>query len=139
MGTLCDQEGNMTTYIISIIIDIIIIYRYAKMKKQFDSPLVYHMMYLYRTNYRIRSNTYKVIQHYLKVATLPIFPLLPHTNWFSFTKQSSYRILSIVNSLIYSSKYPSYISASLVQLSVLSSLRNHASHLLATPILRPQI
>ena len=25
--------------------------------------------------YRIRTNIYKVIQHYIKVATLPIFPL----------------------------------------------------------------
>ena len=57
--------------------------------------------------------------------------------WFTFNKRSAYRILSIVHSSIYSSNCPSYISASLVQRDPLPSLRNHASHLLSTPILRP--
>ena len=48
-----------------------------------------------------------------------------------------YRILSIVHSSIYSSNCPSYISDSLVQRAPLQSLRNHTSHLLSTPILRP--
>ena len=55
------------TFIISI--------RYANMKIIIGSPLVYHKMYLYRKKYRIITNIYKVIQHYLKVATLLIFPL----------------------------------------------------------------
>ena len=50
---------------------------------------------------------------------------------------SAYRILYIVHSSIYSSNCPSYISASLVQRTSLPSLRNHASHLLSTPIIRP--
>ena len=57
--------------------------------------------------------------------------------WFTFNKRSSYRILSIVHSSIYSSNCPSYISNSLVQRSSLPSLRNHASHLLSTSNLRP--
>ena len=57
--------------------------------------------------------------------------------WFTFNKLSAYRILPIVHSSIYSSNCPSYISASLVQRAPLPSLRNHASHLLSTPILRP--
>ena len=57
--------------------------------------------------------------------------------WFTFNKRSAYRILSIVHSSIYSSNCPSYISASLVKRAPLPSLRNHASHLLSTPILRP--
>ena len=57
--------------------------------------------------------------------------------WFTFNKRSAYRILYIVHSSIYSSNFPSYISASLVKISSLPSLRNHASHLLSTAILRP--
>ena len=57
--------------------------------------------------------------------------------WFPFNKRSAYGILSIVHSSIYSSNCPSYISASLVQISSLPSLRNHAFHLLSTPILHP--
>ena len=57
--------------------------------------------------------------------------------WFPFNKFSAYRILTIIHSSIYSSNYPSYISASLVQRSSLPSLRNHASHLLSIPILCP--
>ena len=49
--------------------------------------------------------------------------------WFPYNKRSAYRILSIVHSSIYSSNFPSYISASLVQRSSLPSLRNHASHI----------
>ena len=57
--------------------------------------------------------------------------------WFTFNKRLAYRILSIFHSSIYSSNFPSYISTSLVQSTSLSSLRNHAYHLLSTPILRP--
>ena len=57
--------------------------------------------------------------------------------WFPFNKRLAYRILSIVHSSIYSSNCPSYISASLVQIYSLPSLRNHASHFLSTPILHP--
>ena len=60
--------------------------------------------------------------------------LLP---WFTFNKRSAYRILSIVHSSIYSSNCPSYISAFIVQRTSLSYLRNHAYHLISTPILRP--
>ena len=56
---------------------------------------------------------------------------------FIFNKLSAFRIPYIVHSSIYSSNCPSYISASLVQRYSLSSLRNHASHLLSTLILRP--
>ena len=38
---------------------------------------------------------------------------------------------------MYSFNCPSYISSSLVYISSLPSLSNHASHLLSTPIIRP--
>ena len=57
--------------------------------------------------------------------------------WFTFNKRSTYRILSIVNSSIYSSNCSSYISVTLEQRSSLPSIRNYASHLLYTPFLRP--
>ena len=57
--------------------------------------------------------------------------------WFPFKKLFSYRIQAIDHSSMYSLNCPSYISASLVQKSSLPSLRNHTSHILSTPILRP--
>ena len=39
MAKLPSMEGNVATLIISI--------RYAKMKKIFGSPLIYHKVYLY--------------------------------------------------------------------------------------------
>ena len=59
--------------------------------------------------------------------------------WIPFNKHSAYRLLCIVHSSIYSSNCPYYISAYLVQISVLPSLRNHASHILSTRIIRPSI
>ena len=56
--------------------------------------------------------------------------------WFPYNKRSAYRILFSFHSSIYSSNWSSYISAPLVQRSSLSSLRNHAYHLLSTLILR---
>ena len=79
-----------------------------------------------RTTYNLRIRDHSSTSSYQHISP-----------WFTFNKRSAYRILSIVHSSIYSSNCPSYISASLVQRAPLPSLRNHASHLLSTPILRP--
>ena len=42
-----------------------------------------------------------------------------------------------IHQYIYSSNYPYYMSASLVQISLFVSIRNHTSHILPTPIILP--
>ena len=78
-----------------------------------------------RTTYNLRIRYHSSTSSYQHLPT-----------WFIFNKRSAYRILYIVHSSIYSLNCPSYISASLVQISSLPYLRNHSSHLLS-PILRP--
>ena len=89
------------------------------------SPLNRVIRSLIRTTYNLRIRDHSSTSSYQYISP-----------WFTFNKRSAYRILSIVHSSIYSSNCPSYISASLVQRAPLPSLRNHASHLLSTPILR---
>ena len=79
-----------------------------------------------RTTYNLR-----IRDHYSTSSYQHLSP------WFTFNKRSAYRILSIVHSSLHSLNILSYISASLVKRYSISSLRNHAYHLLSTTILHP--
>ena len=103
------------------------IHTYKHMNSHTHTQPITNIYYIrtIRTTYNLR------IRDHSSTSSYPLSP------WFTFNKRSAYRILSIVHSSIYSSNCPSYISASLVQRAPLPSFRNHASHLLSTPILRP--
>ena len=106
-------------YCLSIIINLLLSYLY---------PLNRVIRSSIRTTYNLRIRDYSSTSSYQHLPP-----------WFIFNKRSAYRILSIVHSSIYTSNCHSYISASLVQRSSLSSLRNHASNLLSAPILHPSL
>ena len=114
----------MTVARITIVIYIYILYYNLPLSS--ISPLNRVIRSSIRTTYNLRIRDHSSTSSYQHLSP-----------WFTFNKRSAYRILSIVHSSIYSSNCPSYISASLVKRAPLPSLRNHASHLLSTPILRP--